>query len=121
MAGWTKILSWALTLLNVQTAGPIAPHATLEAPAEVPSTREVWKSAESHCPDSHYGSVCCAAERKSHHTWKGNYWLEFTWVLIEKESVHISTVAVPTKIHLATEIKMQKEDRIRIKTYYIET
>ena len=82
LAGWTRTLSWTLTHLHVESAGPIAPCVRLGTPAWTPNTREVWKSEESHCPDSHQGSAYCAAENKSHHTQKGNYLLDFTMGLI---------------------------------------
>lgn len=90
--------------------GPL-PHMQDWGPlGRAPNAREVHESGESHCPDSpHESMVRCAAEnKKSGHTWKGDCLPESTLRPMAKGSVRISTVAVPAKIHLATEIKVQR-------------
>lgn len=43
-AGWTKILFQALTHLNDQPVGPVAPDARPGTPAKVPNTVKLWKT-----------------------------------------------------------------------------
>lgn len=42
-AGWTKVLSQALIILNDQQVRPVTPYARLRTPTETPSATKVWK------------------------------------------------------------------------------